>query len=66
MKSKIKLKIEKLSNEASQIIEQKNNFIDQIESINLRLTQIAGAIKELNDLLKEEDTDNGKEDTATD
>jgi predicted nucleic acid-binding Zn-ribbon protein len=55
MLMKLKEKIESLSREASDIVERREHFMNSIEGMNVRLTQIAGAISELSSIIEGEE-----------
>jgi len=64
MKTKIRQKIANLSAEAEQLVSIRDNLSQQLSEVKTRLTQIVGAIKELDQLLNEED--NNEEKTVSD
>ena len=58
---KMRQKIEKLGEEATQIVNDRDKLFAKIDNLNVRLTQITGAISELDKLIKECESDDGKE-----
>ena len=61
---KMQEKIEELGNEAAQIVKQRDKLFAQIDNLNIRLTQVTGAISELDKLIKECESEDGKKDQA--
>jgi hypothetical protein len=53
MNEKIIAKLHQLRNEAIFLTEEKDQLAQRFREIDVRLTQIAGAIVELNDLLED-------------
>lgn len=64
MKTKIRQKITNLNAEAEQLISIRDSLSSQLAEVNTRITQIVGAVRELNELLKE--GSNEEESTVTD
>ena len=65
MQEVLKKKIEELTNEARALVEQREKIFGVVQEIEVRLHQIAGAITELDSLLKgssnEASTDGGSQ-----
>ena len=51
--NKLQERLETLSTEATHLVYQKNEFEKEIDHINTRMTQIVGAIAELDQIIKE-------------
>ena len=64
MQDKIKNKINELTKEAEQLVNQKRRLEQQVQHIEIRLTQIVGAINALQDL-EENDEDSTEEDNES-
>jgi len=57
MKSKIRQKITNLNAEAEQLVSIRDQITKQLSEITVRITQIVGAVKALNELLIQEEHD---------
>ena len=64
MKERLIAKLETLSNEMQNLLKEKDTLENRLRGIDIRLTQIVGAISELNDILNEEDEQLAKSTTS--
>ncbi len=53
-KEKVQEKMNQLSTEAQNLIEERGNIYGRVDEINTRLAQIVGALQELDALVKED------------
>lgn len=64
MKDRINARLVELSNELEQLINRRSDIQGELESIDVRIAQMAGAMQELSSLIQEEKNDQQQVETG--